>query len=404
MVVEPIITAPWPKHDDDEIAAVAEVLRSGRTNYWTGDQGRALEGEFAEIHGVQHAIFVANGTVALELAIRSLELPAGSSIVTTPRTFMASTSAVVATGHRPIYADVDRDSGNITAATIEAALTPDTAAVLVVHLGGWPADLPAIRALCDSRGLGLIEDCAQAHGAMVGGTHVGSVGDVAAWSFCQDKIVSTGGEGGMVATNDEQRWRSMWAFKDHGKSVEAVFERSHPDGFRWLHDTFGSNYRGTEAQAAIARLQYRKLVGWRAERTANALMLAEMLASIPGLRVPLPPGDVTHAFYRLYAYVEPTSWADGWDYPRLQRALAARGLPAMAGSCPEVYRERAVIEAGFAPMEPLPNARELGVSSLAFRVHPGIESRELQSVADAVAEVMAQATRPLPIELQEVAT
>ncbi len=394
MVVESIITAPWPRHSEAEVAAVADVLRSGRTNYWTGDQGRSFEREFAECLGVDHAIFVANGTLALELAIRSLELPAGSAVVTTPRSFMASTSAIVATGHRPVYADVDRDSGNITAATVEEALTPNTSAVLVVHLGGWPADLPAIRALCEARGLRLIEDCAQAHGAMVGDIHVGTVGDVAAWSFCQDKIVSTGGEGGMVATNDEQLWRRMWAYKDHGKSVEAVFERSHPDGFRWLHDTFGSNFRGTEAQAAIARLQYRELPDWRAERTANARSLAAMLADIPGLRVPLPSEAMTHAFYRLYAYVDATALAPGWDYSRLQLALAARGLPSMAGSCPEIYRERAVIDAGFAPSAPLPVAQELGGGSLAFRVHPGIEPGELEAVADAVATTMAEAVEP----------
>lgn len=389
---EPIITAPWPRHDDEEVSAVVDVLRSGRTNYWTGDQGRSFEREFADSIGVAHAIFVANGTLALELAIRALELPPDSAIVTTPRTFIASTSAIVATGHRPVYADVDPDSGNITASTIAAALTPDTSAVLVVHLGGWPADLPAIRELCDARGLRLIEDCAQAHGAMVAERHVGSVGDVAAWSFCQDKIITTGGEGGMVATNDDARWRTMWAYKDHGKSIEAVYERAHPEGFRWLHDSFGSNYRGTEAQAAIARLQYRKLADWRAARTANALALSARLKRVPGLRVPLPPDDVTHAFYRLYAYIEPGQLADGWDYARVLAELAARGLPAMAGSCAEIYRERAVEEAGFAPPQSLPSAQSLGRQSLAFRVHPGIDEHELERVADTVAAVMAEAT------------
>lgn len=375
---------------------MADVLRSGRTNYWTGDQGRTFEREFAEVVGVEHAIFVANGTLALELAIRSLQLAPGSDIVTTPRTFMASTSAIVATGHRPVFADVDPDSGNITPATIEAALTPDTSAVLVVHLGGWPVDLPAVRALCDRRGLRLIEDCAQAHGAMVGDAQVGSFADVAAWSFCQDKIITTGGEGGMVATDDEVLWRRMWAYKDHGKSVEAVYERAHPEGFRWLHDSLGSNYRGTEAQAAIGRLQYRKLADWREARTANALYLAGRLSQVPGLRVPLPAGGVTHAYYRLYAYLDPDRLATGWDYPRVLAALAASGLPAMAGSCPEIYRERAIGELGFAPLDPLPTAQALGGQSLAFRVHPGIDERELDLTADAVAAVMAEATAATP--------
>ena len=384
--------APWPYYDAEQLAAVQRVLASGKVNYWTGSEGREFEEEFARYTGVEHAVFVANGTVALEIALEALNMPADAEVITTPRTFIASSSSLVRAGLRPVFVDVDPDSGNITPETIAAAITPRTAGVLVVHLGGWPADMPAIRALCDERGLRLIEDCSQAHGAMIDGAHVGSFGDVATWSFCQDKIISTGGEGGMIATSDEQLWRSMWEAKDHGKSWAAVHERDHPPGFRWLHESFGTNGRGTEVQAALGRIQCRRLDQWRSERTENALTLAAELARIRGLRVPLPPDGAVSAFYRLYAYVELDQLADGWDRDRIVREVVGRfKVPVFVGSCSEVYREQAFVDAGLAPAEPLPNARLSTETSLAFLVHPGLTAADMVAVADAMAAVMDQA-------------
>lgn len=387
------VGAPWPQFDEEQQAAVQRVLASGKVNYWTGTEGREFEREFAEYTGVEHAIFVSNGTVALELALDALQLPAGAEVITTPRSFVASSSTIVRSGCRPVFVDIDPESGNITAAAIEAAITPATAAVLVVHLGGWPADMPAIRTLCDRHGLRLIEDCSQAHGAMIGPTHVGAFGDVAVWSFCQDKIITTGGEGGMISTNDESLWRAMWEAKDHGKSWAAVYERDHPPGFRWLHESFGTNARGTEIQAAIGRIQYRRLERWREERTANAHALAEVLAQVPGLRVPLPSGGVVPAFYRLYAYVEPEYLRAEWDRDRIVQEVTDRfGVPAFVGSCSEIYREKAFIDAELTPANPLPNAELSTATSLAFLVHPGLTIEDMNVVGSAVAAVMAQAT------------
>lgn len=379
---------PWPAFDDEQVEAAARVLRSGRVNYWTGDEGRSFEREFAEYTGLRHAAFVANGTVGLEAALDALELPEHSDIVTTPRTFIATSSSIVRTGHRPVFADVDRDSGAITAETIEAALTPQTRAVVVVHLGGWPADMPAIRELCDRESLRLVEDCSQAHGAMVDGCHVGTFGDISVWSFCQDKIITTGGEGGMVATDDDALWRRVWSLKDHGKSWEAVYEREHPPGFRWLHETIGTNFRGTEVQAAIGRIQYRRLDEWRAARTANATRLADRLAQLPGLRVPRPEARLTHAYYRLYAYIEPTALAPGWTRDGLIGALRLPA-PVLSGSCSEIYREVALHP--YAPAERLPVAAEMGETALAFLVHPGLGAAEMDATAEAVAAVLEQA-------------
>ncbi len=383
--------ARWPVFADDERTAVERVLASGKVNYWTGSEGREFEREFAEFTGVDHAIFVANGTVALELGLRALDLPHGSDVVTTPRTFIASSSAIIAAGLRPVFADVDPDSGNITPESALAALTPETSAVLVVHLGGWPADMPGFQELCADRGLALIEDCSQAHGAQIDGQNVGTFSDVAAWSFCQDKIISTGGEGGMVATKDEAPWKRMWSYKDHGKSWNAVNERQHPPGFRWLHESFGSNYRGTEMQAAIGRLQCQKLPDWHRQRTANALALTKRLAGISGLRVPLPPPGFEHAFYRLYAYLDVGSHRTGLTRDAIIAEVTQRfALPVFSGSCSEIYLESAFEAAGLRPQHRLPNASRMTDDALAFLVHPGLTETDMHLVADAVAQVMGE--------------
>ena len=383
--------APWPHYEQDEIDAVAEVLRSGKVNYWTGTQGREFEREFAESTGIKHAVFVANGTLALELALRALDLPPGSEVITTPHTFIATASAIVAVGLRPVFADIDPDSGNITPETIAAAITPRTSAVIVVHLGGWPARMPEIQDLCRNHGLRLIEDCAQAHVAMIDDRHVGTFSDIAAWSFCQDKIITTGGEGGMVGTDDEALWRRMWSYKDHGKSWEAVYEREHPPGFRWLHDDFGSNWRGTEMQAAIGRIQYRKLPKWHKRRTENALYLADQLRGIAGLTVPLPEEPYQHAFYRLYARLDLGTLAEGWTRDRLIGRMASEGTPMFTGSCAEIYRENAFVTSGTAPRQSLPHAAARGEQALAFLVHPGLSCDDLARTADNLKAAIAEA-------------
>ena len=382
------MTGTWPRFEQDEIDAVAEVLRSGKVNYWTGTQGREFEREFAEFTGVAHAVFVANGTLALELALRALDLPAGSEVITTPHTFIATASAIVALGLRPVFADIDADTGNITPETIAKAISPQTSAVIVVHLGGWPARMPEIQALCHDRRLRVIEDCAQAHGAMIGDRHVGTFSDVATWSFCQDKIISTGGEGGMAATNDLDLWRSMWSYKDHGKSWEAVYEWQHPPGFRWLHESFGSNYRGTELQAAIGRIQYSKLPEWHGQRTENAQFLADLLDTIPGVRVPRPAPSETHAYYRLYARLNLSALPAGWDRDQVIGEMDKRGTPLSVGSTAELYRERSFRDPDAAQVTPLRGAVERGSDALAFCVHPGLDNSWLTAVATSLAQVI----------------
>ena len=232
--------SPWPMFDDEEADAVRNVLLSNRVNYWTGGECKKFEKEFAEFSGSKYAVALGNGTLALDLAFRALNIVDGDEVIVTSRTFIASVSAIVNAGAVPVFADVDLSSQNTTPETILSVITDKTKAIVCVHLAGWPCEMDGIMDLSNELELFVIEDCAQAHGAKYKGTPVGSIGHIGCWSFCQDKIMTTGGEGGMVTTNDEFLWRKMWAYKDHGKSYEAVYERDHTEGFRWLHESFGS--------------------------------------------------------------------------------------------------------------------------------------------------------------------
>lgn len=386
------VFAPWPYFAEDEIAAAVRVLESGKVNYWTGSQGRQFELEFAKFSECDYAVAVANGTVALELALRALGIGQGHEIVTTSRTFIASASCAVAVGARPMFADVDRDSQNITAETIRAALTPATKAIIVVHLAGWPCEMDAILELARNHDLKVVEDCAQAHGATYKGRRVGSFGDVAAFSFCQDKIMTTAGEGGMVTANSEELWHRMWSYKDHGKSYDKVYRQIHPPGFRWLHESFGTNWRLSEVQSAVGRVALRKLPGWIATRRRYASILTERFARVPGLRVPSVPDHIGHAYYKYYVFVIHEELAEGWDRDRIAQTIAARGIPCMSGSCSEVYREEAFPEQ-WRPREPLVIACELGQSSLMFLVHPTLTEAHIIRTCEVVEDVMHQAVR-----------
>lgn len=383
---------PWPSFTEEEADAVRRVLLSNRVNYWTGDEARQFEREFAAFAGTEHAVAVANGTVALELALRALGLAPGDEVVVPPRTFVASASAVINVGATPVFADIDRDSQNLTAAAVEAVLTPRTRAVVAVHLAGWPCDMDALMELARRHDLRVVEDCAQAHGATWNGRPVGGLGDVGCWSFCQDKIMSTGGEGGMITVNDRTLWSRIWSAKDHGKSWAEVYERDHPPGFRWLHEGLGTNARLTEMQAVIGRLQLARMADWTRTRRAHCDTLWHAARAMPGLRVPSPPAAVGHAGYKAYVFVEPAALAPGWDRDRVMNEVVARDVPCFSGSCSEVYLEKCFQERGLGPAAPLPVARELGETSLMFLVHPTLDESHLARTVEALGEVMAQAT------------
>ena len=383
--------SPWPSFSEEEIEAVSALLRTGRINYWTGSECRAFEKEFADWCGVRHAVALANGSVALDLAMKVLGIGDGDEVVVAPRTFLASASTVVNAGARPVFADVDRDSQGISAQTIAPVLSPRTKAILCVHLAGRPCEMDGILALAREHRLFVVEDCAQANGATYRGRSVGSFGQVAAWSFCQDKIMTTGGEGGMLTTNDEALWRQAWSYKDHGKSWDAVYGREHPRGFRWLHESFGTNWRMTEIQAALGRIQLRRMGEWNLARRRNAEAIMAAARDCPAFRVPEIPEHVGHAWYKAYVFVEPSRLKTGWNQARVISEIVARGVPCDVGSCSEVYLEKAFEGTGFRPPARLPVARELGDTSLMFLVHPTLTESEIAKTCQAIREVGSKA-------------
>jgi dTDP-4-amino-4,6-dideoxygalactose transaminase len=386
-LLRPLPEEHWPFYAEDEIEAVANVLRSGAVNQWTGPEVFAFERACSERFGGGRAIALANGSVALELALRAFGIGPGDEVIVSPRSFVASASCVRLVGATPIFADVDNESGNLSVAAVEQALSERTRAIIPVHLSGWPADIPAMIDLVRGRDIKIIEDCAQAHGAEIGGLSVGSFGDAAAFSFCQDKIISTGGEGGLVTFKDEDAWRWAWSYKDHGKSfAKATARAADPGVFRFVHDQVGTNWRLTGPQAALGLVQLQKLDAWRAARSANAAIWADALAKVPGLRVPLPKGNSPrHAFYKLYFYVDRGTDEEAASLrAEIVKRSAAAGLRVFSGSCSEIYLEEAFSDL---PLPHCPVAHSLGERSLMVEVHPTLRQDLLKLRAEHLAAI-----------------
>ncbi|GAA0804192.1 DegT/DnrJ/EryC1/StrS family aminotransferase [Psychrobacter piscatorii] len=389
--------SPWPSFTQQEAVAVSQVLLSNKVNYWTGEECRQFEREFADWTGSKYAIAMGNGTLALDAALQALDIGVGDEVIVTPRTFIASISSIVNAGAKPIFADVDAATGNITAETIIAVLSDKTKGIVCVHLAGWPCDMDNIMALADKYNLYVIEDCAQAHGARYKGRSVGSIGHIGAWSFCQDKIMTTGGEGGMVTTDSELLWRKMWAYKDHGKSYAAVYETEQSPGYNWLHESFGTNWRMTELQGVIGRIQLEKMSEWTAKRAANAQAILEACSKweakgylyVPRLEHLVEFPNTNHAYYKLYVYVQQENLANGWTRDRIIEAINYQGVPCFSGSASEVYLEKAFDDTGLRPSIRLPMAKQLGESSLMFLVHPTLTAAEIEQTIKAIDTVFS---------------
>ena len=381
---------PWPSFTHQEADAVSKVLLSNKVNYWTGQECREFEKEFAQFARAQYAVALANGTVALDVALKALGIGAGDDVIVTSRTFLASASSIVTAGANPIFADVEPDSQNISRRTIEAVITPNTKAIICVHLAGWMCDMDPIMQLAQEKGLYVIEDCAQAHGAQYKGRPAGSIGHIAAWSFCQDKIMSTGGEGGMVTTSEESLWKKMWSYKDHGKNFDSIYNKQHPPGFRWLHDSFGTNWRMMEIQAVIGRIQLKKMAEWTQKRNANMEKILAVFEKSPYFIVHRPSADYVHAAYKCYVQVNIEALPEGWSRDRIMNEIAVLGVPCFSGSCSEVYLEHAFDGTPWRPVERLVNAKTLGETSLMFLVHPSLSQESMHKTVTVTQQVINQ--------------
>jgi dTDP-4-amino-4,6-dideoxygalactose transaminase len=378
----------WPSFTSEEANSVRDVLLSNKVNYWTGNECREFEKEFAVWSNSKYAIALGNGTLALDSAFKALDIGVSDEVIVTARTYIASVTSIVNAGTIPIFADVDLNSQNITPESIRSKITKKTKAIVCVHLAGWPCEMDRIMDLAKEFNLYVIEDCSQAHGAKYKGKPVGSIGNIGCWSFCQDKIMTTGGEGGMVTTNDKSLWSKMWSYKDHGKSYEAVYERKHSEGFRWLNESFGTNWRMTEMQGAIGRIQLKRMPDWHANRITNAKKIWNTAKKCQGLRVPNIPDYIEHAAYKCYVFVAPKALKNGWSREKVIKEIRKMGVPCDFGACPEVYLEKAFDNTGLRPNERLVNAKELGETSIIFLVHPTLTKEEIQKTCDTIISVM----------------
>ncbi|MGL1901669.1 MAG: DegT/DnrJ/EryC1/StrS aminotransferase family protein [Fibrobacterales bacterium] len=379
---------PWPSYTQEEANIVQRVLLSNKVNYWTGTEGRSFEKEFATYTDSAYAVAVANGTVALDLALIALGVSAGDEVIVTSRSFLASASAIVTAGATPVFADVDLNSQNITPESIEAVMTPKTKAVICVHLGGFPCDMDEIMGLGQKNDFYVIEDCAQAHGARYKGKSVGSIGHVGCWSFCQDKIMTTGGEGGMVTTNDETLWKKVWSYKDHGKSWDAVeaAKKSTEKGFKWLHESFGTNWRLTEIQSAIGRYQLTQMDSWHHSRLNYATQIQKKASELVGFIAIEVPQYLEHAWYKCSFNIDPQFLTRDKNRQMIQDMFIQNGVPCLT-MCSELYREKAFETIGFSLSKPVPNALALDTYSIILLVHPTLTQSEIDTTLNVMEKV-----------------
>lgn len=385
-----IAWAAWPHFSEDEIDIAMQVLRSGKVNQWTGHYVKDFEKAFSAYVDAEYSVGVMNGTVALELALHAIGIQPGDEVIMPCRTFFATASAIAIKGAKPIMADVDLNTQNITAETIRPHITERTKAIVVVHLAGLACDMTAILSLARQHKLKVIEDCAQAHGARYKGKHVGTIGDIGAFSFCQDKILTAGGEGGMVVTNNKSYWQRMWSYKDHGKNYEAAMSGTFLPNFKWLHDEVGSNYRMTELQAAIGYLQLQKLDAWLLKRRQHAMQLRRYFSCYPDwFTLTHSSDDCQHAYYKFYVFLNIDNLPKHLSQAHFVKTYRESGIPCMGGICPEVYLEEAFANCDYMPSERLPNAKQLGESSLMFQVHPTLNEKHMQKICEVTDSIIA---------------
>jgi dTDP-4-amino-4,6-dideoxygalactose transaminase len=386
-------------YNKKQIDSVVKILKKNQTNYWTGEECKNFEKEFSNYHNIKYSVAVSNGSVALEIVLKALKLKPTAAVIVAPRSFIISASCVLNMGLKPIFADVDLN-GNVNIEGIKKAYKPGVKAIIVVHLNGLSCDLDPIVKFAKEKKLYLIEDCSQAHGAIYKGKKVGTFGDIATWSFCQDKIISTGGEGGMISTNNKKLWEKCWSYKDHGKNYNSVFYKKHKTGFRWLHDNLGSNYRMTEIQAAIGRIQLKSLDNQLKIRNGIAnIYLNELndyyqkyhLLQKPDFKCQTCPfkqnekkcNKCLHAFYRLNLFINKNKIKQ----IELIEQLNKNKINCSVGSCPEIYREKIFKKFKFYPKQRLSNAKLLGETSLMFPIDPARSMAKVKTEINSIKKI-----------------
>lgn len=358
----------WPIINNKMINSVVNILKSGNLNQWNNGAVLEFEKKFANYIGSNYSIAVFNGTIALELCIKTLGLENGDEVIVTPRTFIASASCCAWCGIKPVFVDVDKNSQNITLETIKSGISNKTKAIILVHLAGWPCDLEDICKYCKENGIYVIEDCAQAHGAKYNNKSVGTWGDINAWSFCQDKIITTGGEGGMITTNNKQLYELAWSLKDHGKDYNTTLNKQHKPGFRWLHTNIGTNWRMMPIQAVIGIHALDELNNWVEHRRKIANIYNENLKNIDGIRLTIPNKNIFHSYYKYYFFIEPHKFKISRD--NIINLINKENIFCQVGSCGEIYKEIALND--YKPKHNLVTTQSLFDTAIMLKCDPSI--------------------------------
>jgi dTDP-4-amino-4,6-dideoxygalactose transaminase len=327
----------WPEYSEKEIEGVSEILKTGRVNQWTGDYVREFEKKFSKYFDVNYSIAINNGTSALELCLKVLNLNDNDEVIVTPRSFVASVSCILINRLKPVFADVDLNSQNITLQNIKNVITDKTRAVICVHLNGFPCEIEEIYSYCKENNIYVIEDCAQSHGAKYNGKYLGSFGDINAWSFCQDKIMSTGGEGGMITTNNKDLFEKAWSFKDHGKDINLYYNRPITNQFSFVHNSVGSNYRMTEIQAYIGLIQLDYLETWIQHRRELSSIYNNKFKNLNNIRLQYENENTLCSYYKYYFFVKDISIRQ-----YIIDEISRNNIKVYYGSCGELYKEKCI--------------------------------------------------------------
>lgn len=358
----------WPTFTEKEIKVANKVIASGKVNYWTGIYCKKFELNFKKKFGLKHTISVANGSLALDAAVNVLNLKKNDEVIVTPRSYVSSASCVQKTSAKIRFVDVDLNTQNISIDEIKKNINSNTRLIICVHLAGWPCDIEKIKKIIGKRNIRIIEDCSQAHGAMINGKYAGSMGDISVWSFCNDKIISTLGEGGMISCKSDNLFKKIWAYKDCGKNLDKVLKKNKNNLFKWIHDFDGTNLRMTEIQAAVGNVQLEMLDNMIRKRSKNSSLIWKNILKSENIFAPIIPKNILHAGYRCYLFAKNKNTRN-----RFITHLNKNGIDANQGSCPEIYREKRFSR--YNNYKVLKNAKKLGDISVSLPSHHLIDKK-----------------------------
>lgn len=368
----------WPSYSLKEANDVKQAIIKSNLNYWTGKETLKFEKKFSNFFGLKYALAISNASTGLDIAIKALNIQKNDEVIVSPKSYYSSVSCIIKNKAKPIFIDVNLNSHCFDENKIEEKITNKTKLILCVHLGGFPCNMKKIKKIAKKYNLFILEDCSQAHGAMIGNKFVGTFGDISVWSFCNDKIISTG-EGGVISSNKKKLFKKIWSLKENGRDYDAVYSKKHKFGYKWIHNHLGYNYRMTEMQAILGLNQLNKLNKNISIRNYFYQQIIKNYENFEAVKFQKIPKSYTNSFYRLYAIVNLNFIKSEWDRDRLIKYLNKIGIDCNVGSCSELYKEKG-IKKYFKNNHILPNAEILSKNSIAFNIHHKCSEKYIEFV------------------------